>query len=210
MMALHPGCLRRHSLYSARRALSLPAVLSRSLAVVSLLALAGCSSLAALTGAPPPPPCPSVSVLKDAATVTRFVPGGGQDLIDVVNEGEITGYDLTCEYDTDKKTKAGEVAITLGLHILATRGPADRQRQAPFRYFIAITDPDRNVLGKQVFDIAVSFTGNATAIPVRDEPVPMKIPLAVGKTGRDFEIFTGFQLTPDEVNYNRLRPGAPR
>ncbi len=142
--------------------------------------------------------------------MTRFAQGGGQDLADVVNEAEITGYDLTCEYNIDKKTKAGKVVVTLGLHITATRGPADRQRIAPFRYFIAITDPDRNVLEKQVFDIDVSFSGNAASIPVRDTPVPITIPLAAGKTGLDFEIFTGFQLTPDEVTYNRRRPGAPR
>jgi hypothetical protein len=175
-----------------------------------LLALAGCGSWADFTGAPPPPPCPPVSVLKDAATVTRFVSGGGQDLVDVVNAGEITGYDLTCEYDIDSKTKAGEVAVTLGIHLTATRGPADRERQASYRYFVAITDPDRNVLDKQVFEVAVSFTGNASAVPIRDDPVPMTIPLPEGKTGQDFEIFTGFQLTHEEVTYNRQRAATQR
>lgn len=203
MMALRPGRSGRLIERHARQAFAVLAVLTAA------LALAGCGSWADITGAPPPPPCPPVSVLKDAATVTRFV-GGGQDIVDVVNEGEITGYDLTCEYDVDKKTKAGEVAVTLGVHVTATRGPADRQRQATYRYFIAITDPDRNVLDKRVFEIVVPFPGNATALPVRDDPVPMTIPLPAGKTGQDFEIFTGFQLTPEEVAYNRRRPGMPR
>lgn len=210
MMAPRSGSSRHPTARLHRQAPGLRDASSKLLVMASFLALAGCGSLASLTGAPPPPPCPPVSILKDAATVTRFAPGGGQDLVDVVNEGEITGYDLTCEYDIDKKTKAGKVVITLGLHVAATRGPADRQRVAPFRYFIAITDADRNVLDKQVFDIAVPFTGNTTSIPVRDAPVPMTIPLSAGMTGLEFELFTGFQLTPEEVSYNRRRPGAPR
>ena len=205
MMALRSGRSGRRTLPPAQRALGMLGGLC------GLLVLAGCSSFSSLTGAPPPPPCPPVSVLKDADTVTRLVSGGGQDLVDVVNTGEITGYDLTCDYNLDKKTKAGKVVVTLGLHITATRGPADRKREAPFGYFVAITDLDRNVLAWRDFGVVIQFPGNINTIPWSDDaPVSMTIPLPAGKTGQDFVIFTGFALSHEEVDYNRRSAGTRR
>jgi hypothetical protein len=198
MMALRFGRPGRRQPRLFRRA-------AAALGLSALTALAGCSSTATDSSLPA---CPPVFVLKDADTVTRFG-GGGHDLVDVVNSGEITGYDVSCEYNLDKKTKAGKAAITLGLHMTATRGPADRTRQADYQYFVAVTDPDRNVLNKRVFDFAAVFTGNLTTTTIADDPVSMTIPIPAGKTGQDFAIFIGFQLTPDEVAYNR-RNGAAR
>ena len=178
--------------------------------LVAVLAVAACSSDELNTINPfasktPPPPCPAVNVLADAATLTRFHPGSGQDLIDVDFEAKVNDIAMACSHDIDENTRAGTLEMELQMIVEATRGPADDDRSARMNYFITLTDADRNILSKKTFDIAASFPDNMTRAVVMDEPVNLTIPLAEDQTGRDFQVYLGFQLNADELEYNRRR-----
>ena len=172
--------------------------------------LAGCGFYAAITGTKEAPrPCPRVSVLNDAASVTKFREGGGTDLIDVLYEGKITGFEAECRYDVDDETGIGQVDVLVAVKVRAVRGPADRERKANFRYFIALTDTKRNILGKRPFELSVGFPGNLSRVTADDEPVGLSIPLSKGKTGADFQVFVGFQLDRAEWEFNSVPTGTP-
>lgn len=148
----------------------------------------------------PPPPCPRISVLGDAGTLTRFRPGPGRDLTDVLYEGVVTGVTGSCAYADDGKRA---LSMKISLVIEAARGPANRDGRAAFPYFVGITDSARNVLNKQRFSVTVVFPGNRTRLVVTDNPVALEIPVKAGRAGQDFEIFVGFQLSRPELEYNR-------
>ena len=152
---------------------------------------------------PAPSQCPEVSVLPDARDVIRFSPGVGRDISDVVIQGEISDVAATCSPDINKKTQEGTVSQDLTLVIDVQRGVADRDRKGTFEYFVAVTDSSGNVLSREKFSVTVEFAGNRTRLRVTDEPVLLQVPLRAGKTGSDFKIFVGFQLTPEELDYNR-------
>ena len=157
-----------------------------------VLLLAACSSDDAR-----PPPCPEVLRVGDAARLVKFA-GSGRDLTDVRFEASIEGVSLVCEYDEDAIQSALQVAM------VARRGPADRDRLAPLRYFVAVADRQDRVLARETFEIAVPFEGNQTALSVIDEVEP-RIPLGEGQTGADFVIYVGFVLSRDEFDRNRRR-----
>lgn len=143
-----------------------------------------------------PPACPRASIISDGATVTRFREGTGRDLTDVVVKGEIVDVAVDCNYD-----RRG-VDVALQVAIAATRGPADRNRVADFEYFVAVTDPQRNILAKEVFQVRLQFPPNAQRTGTVDEIEP-RIPLKNRDEGVDYQIIVGFQLTPEEMEWNR-------
>ncbi len=102
------------------------------------------------------------------------------------------------------------MAITIAVRLAAARGPADRDRRADFRYFVALTDLARNVLSKQNFDVAINFPGNLSRVAVTDTPVDITIPLAADQRGADFQVFLGFQITEREMEFNRRRLDSAR
>ena len=151
-------------------------------------------------------PCPRTAMLSDAASVVVFRDGPGRDLTDVLTEGQFTNFTGTCQYDTEDDG-SGQMNIELRLDMRIASGPANTARVARIPYFVSLTDAAQNVLDKQVFDAVAEFPGNRTQANLVDQPVDMTIPLAAGQNGRNFNIFIGFQLTREQLDYNRKRRG---
>ncbi|HYD30948.1 MAG TPA: hypothetical protein VEB64_08860 [Azospirillaceae bacterium] len=167
--------------------------------------LAGCSSVSdvgsslGLTGGGEEPAgrgCPKVAIVRDAAAVTQFRPGKGRDLTDVVSHAELADFKGGCEYAKDG------VTVDFDLRLVADRGPALQGNQASYRYFVAITQPDRTVAAKREFETTVAFEAGATRAG-STESLAQTIPLPQGQDAGGWEVLLGFQLTPEELDYNR-------
>lgn len=190
----------------------LPAVSARvvgtALAATVLLAGAGCSSTPDRRGRPP---CPHVSVLSDAAALTRFAEGAGQDLVDVDYQIDIIDVRSGCQY-VNSESDEQVVIVAMAPVFVALRGPENRDRQARFEYFVSVVNSQRVVLNKQTFGLLVEFPGNLTRVALRDDdpPVTADITVAEGRAVTDYEILIGLQLTPDQLEYNRRRGNNQR
>jgi len=152
-----------------------------------------------------PPVCPKATILHEAGALTRFRDGAGRDLIDVDFEGEITAISGECRYDIDDDTGAGAIDMRVRAEFEFTRGPANSDSVAAFDYFVVLTDAAGEVISKQVFPFKSEFWTNRTVITDRDAPVELTIPVKAGQSGEDFLVFVGFQLSRDELLYNRNR-----
>ena len=147
------------------------------------------------------PACPGGAILADAAKVTRFQ-GPGRDLTDVVNQGEILEILVQCKYE---KTA---VVVNLQVAVAGQRGPADRTRKADFEYFVAVIDPQGNIVTKEPFRVNFDFPANRDRLAIVDELEP-RIPLKDLQQGPNYNLRIGFQLSPDELEWNRKqRPGG--
>lgn len=150
--------------------------------------------------------CPVTRVLEDPAQMTRFKPGAGRDITDIDFEAvfaENTGAG-TCEVDDDK------IDVELKVLIVVNRGTANTSRRASFDFFITVVDQDDNVLIQngsafwEKFEGQVDFLGNQSRVTYTDEFVTT-IPLKSGLSARDLRIFIGFELSTEELEYNRTR-----
>ena len=73
-----------------------------------------------------------------------------------------------------------------------------------FEYFVAFPKYESQSEGKSVFNVVGAFEGNRTRMIYRDD-LEMTIPVKVPTDGAALEIILGFQLTPEELKFNRSR-----
>ncbi len=168
--------------------------LLRTAAVGAGLLVAGCGFF----GTEAPRPCPTVSVLKDAAELIRYRPGPGRDLIDVIEHAKVAGIADVCEYNDDS------LEVELAIDLVVERGPAAQSSFVELPYFIAVLDAGGAILAKEVFTGRVEFPADRRRIAIREETEQI-IPLDGFQSGANFEILVGFQLTREELEEIRRR-----
>ncbi len=167
-----------------------------------MFALAACENQESVSA----PACPTIVIVKDTADLTTFRPGPGRDLTDVVIDARLARFDGSCETDLERD-QSGRVNVDLQLLFEIERGPANQAPNGQFRYYVAIAERDGGaILAKKVFATEFEFEDSRRRIGGVEELI-QEIPLQPGKLGEDFEIYVGFQLTPEQLQYNRAKRG---
>lgn len=170
------------------------------LLILAALPLAACDTF----DTKEPAPCPRVSVLADTAKLTRFKPGEGRDLTDVVLQAEFLSYRGSCVYDAEKKV----TKLTLQVAIGAQRGPAAVDREQSLAYFVAIPAFFPDAKGRSVMPVNIAFPDKVNRVRYTDEELEIAIPVANLKDMPRYEVFVGLQLDPAELDYNRRQSGS--
>jgi hypothetical protein len=180
------------------------------------LPLMGCETLGLTSSQPPETmivdfaaPCPASAVLADAAIVTKLKPGSSlqPNPANVMFTAEIAQPKLECDYDR----AANKLSVGVSFGIRAARGAAAQGADPALSVFVAIIDVDNNVVTKKVFQVAPAMGGKPQNT-FTESLSSFAVPLGMDKRPADYEILAGFQLTPEELAYNRSpRPlPAPR
>jgi hypothetical protein len=177
------------------------------LAALVLVPLAACSNSADPRAARGQSPlrtvaradCPHVGVLADAADLTRFRAGGGEDLTDMVMDAKVVGVAGSC--DLARRATNVDLAVT----IQATRGPASGTRVLDVPYFVAVTDRDGNVVDRASFSARFEFPANRTTARLVGEEIRLVLPTPEGMRGRDYAVTVGLQVDEKELAFNRRR-----
>jgi len=168
-------------------------VAERGLALVGALAL-----VLAACAAPRPNVCPPVAILGDAGTLTKFVPGAPQTPENVMYTVTMTEIDSDCAYRGDTRE---EMENNLRMAVRAQKGPALASDSIEVPYFVAVLDRAGTVLNKRVLTASIDFDG-AQAVSGLEETWQY-FNLRGGGGGPSFEIWSGFQLSDAELQYNR-------
>jgi hypothetical protein len=146
------------------------------------------------------PDCPRLAVLDDVGKLTKFRDGPGRDLTDVAYTARLTKADGFCT------TEKSSVKVEMTVQLVVERGPASTGAPVDLQYFVAITDPARHVLAKEVFPSRITFEGSQR-VGGANEEIEERIPIPRGADPGTYSIVVGFQLSPEEVEYNRRRGG---
>jgi hypothetical protein len=175
----------------------MPPLSRRLIAAAAIIAgaspLAGCQQ-----GTHFAPACPSLSLLPDAADLTRYR-AGGQDITDLVVDARITTIPAKCSAG-----EPGKVDAVMRVNMAVQRGPAATSRTIPVPYFVAVTDGNR-VLDKQDYTLLVRFPPNLDQTLASGDEINMILPVTRDKSAAAYSIYVGYTLTPDELALNRKR-----
>ena len=159
--------------------------------MASLVALAACNPFA------DPPPCPNVSILKETRLLTLYGDGPAREDANVAHALELRDVASRCDHDVDDE-EGGGVEVAFALLINATRGPAAESDRLSVLYYVALVDPGRRIVAKEVFTAEIAFDADGESAQ-KVEEIEQWIPLGPGEIGVGYETLVGFQLTPAQL-----------
>ena len=187
--------LRRDNALPCRLESPMPdtASISRLAALAMLTVLAGCVADEKFA-----PDCPGLTLLPDAADLSRYRPGG-RDLTDMALDAKINGVPAQCS-----RAGAGTIAARMNVTFAVSRGPAATGRNAVLAYFVGVTDGGQ-VLDEQDYQLPVAFPGNTDTVALNGQEITLNFPVSAEKSAAAYRIFVGFRLTPEQLAANRAR-----
>lgn len=142
-------------------------------------------------------PCPAVRVLYDAS---RFVELDGAERFENVGwTGEIQNVNAECRYVGDDP-----IDLRLVIDMAIGKGPKATGEYKDVKYWIAVTRKDIAPIEKRNFTGRVFFHEGQDRYRLSAPQVNIMIPRANGEiSGANFEILVGFDLTPEQLQFNR-------
>jgi len=173
--------------------------------VVALLAagLAGCSN-----DKKDVTPCPAAKVLSEPSELTRFREGPGQDPTDVLFQARMLQVGGQCSYDPD----GGDIDIELQVVMEVERGPASTSGKIDYSYFVAVAEwtPDSGsepvVRSRKAFKVDTEIPDGRRGLHYQDV-LDITIPRPDNRSVKNYELYLGFELTKDELSYNKKKLG---
>lgn len=144
-------------------------------------------------------PCPLMGVLYDNARLVQFQAPGQERYANVAFTGEMQGIRGLCRYVGENPIRMSiEVDMAFG------RGPAATEERRAYRYWVAVARRGRAPIAKEYFDVDVRFPRGQDVVVRTEEIRTIEIPRAHGEiSGENFEILVGFELTPEQIQFNR-------
>lgn len=142
-------------------------------------------------------PCPPAAALYDASRIVEMTEGGTR-FSDITYTGEITNVNVICRYVEDQPVRA-----ELQIDFAFGKGPQATSNSHQYQYWVAVTRRSSKVLAKEYFAVDADF-GGSTVDGSREVLQDIIIPRADDTiSGANFEIVVGFQLTDEELAFNR-------
>lgn len=159
------------------------------------LALSGCALIGNQSS---PYLCPTTAILQGPGELVRFAKGPEYGPDDVSFHTKMKTISGNCDVQ--------DTLITMNLRIAmeALRGPANTKGVAHFAYFVAILGKDKKVLTRTRFPMIAKFKRDETKLDFT-EGVTVTIPKKKEAMSEDYMVYTGFEMTPKELAYNRKR-----
>ena len=178
----------------AGRVLFAPGATIRStlLAVLSALALAGC------TTDMDKGLCPSAFVLAPTSSLTVFRNGAPADPSGELYTVSMSGMKTSCKFN--KKTTSTESEVRIMFR--AKRAPSNEAGTYNVPYFLAVTHHGDRIMTKKLFIAHIAFAPGAVSASLEDSIDSTVIKIARGNKIGEYEILAGLQLTQEQLDYN--------
>lgn len=168
------------------------------LGLSAMLFAGGCQGVAdALDDRPNVGPCPVAGVLYDANRVVEVK--GVERHENVGFTGSIEAVRGFCRYiGSNPITMEIEVDFAFG------RGPKADGMSHSYPAFVAVTRRDKSVLAKEKFAMNITFPEGKDVVRQTETIPGIVIPRANDTvSGSNFEVIVGFDVTPEQLAYNR-------
>jgi hypothetical protein len=163
----------------------------QALGVLALAALAGCSS-ESTTG---PVACPRIIPAPGADTIALFGPGGHEQK-DVLVGGRFYDISASCT-----QLKVG-FDINTQISFYAERAN-NGIPNVILPYFVALIGPGEKVLTEEQYQEKLEFIPGEPFRRTLAEKITVHVPLRSKADSASYTVVVGFQLTPDQIAFNR-------
>jgi hypothetical protein len=139
--------------------------------------------------------CPPVIPAPNADTIAVFGPGG-HDAKDVLVGGKFYKIDSICAREKQGVVINAEITFYAQRVVIETKS-------VTFPYFVALVDPQQRVLSEESFQVALPFPAAEYYRESTPEKISIHLPVTDRADASAFTVVVGFQLTPDQIAFNR-------
>lgn len=146
-------------------------------------------------------PCPPIEIVTDLSSISDF-----SDPLKMLQKNLISRVDMgnaqsTCQLSSNTAT------VDLKLAFKGVLGPKAKQKSSdkPFfsyPFFVAVTEPNGRIMAKEIFAASLSF-GTDESEHAYYENLRQIIPIKSKKHAKRYKIMIGFQLSPEQLEFNR-------
>jgi hypothetical protein len=163
---------------------------TRLLAAAAALLLCGCDSKIVI--------CPVPAILADAATLTVFRAGTVPDLANELYTVSLINAQSNCAFTQS----TGNVSSALDLTFRATRAPTTEGATYYVKYFVAVNE-NAKVYSKRILTVPITFAPGATTAVTKQSPDDTIIHISNGKLPWNYQLLSGLQVTPAQIEYSK-------
>jgi hypothetical protein len=145
--------------------------------------------------------CPKVTIVNELNSIHRF-----KDMKEPTKNGNISNISISdvisgCRYNEEN------IVVEMNIEFEGNTGAKARisENDTPsfsYPYFVALTSPQGDILAKEVYAITLSYDLDTDKV-VEENQVRHVIPLNGDIYGPDHTLLLGFQLSQQELAYNR-------
>ena len=149
------------------------------------------------------PNCPAVEVVGELSSVSDF-----SDKLQTIDENLISWAEIqeikkSCVYEQ------ANIAVQIDIVLKGILGPKARKRaddrpQFTYPYFVAVTNADGVIVAKELFYAQIPYGISQNEIK-QIETISQSLPSTHDEQNRPYSILVGFQLTDDQLAYNRSK-----
>jgi hypothetical protein len=158
----------------------------------ALLLVLGCSQRITV--------CPVPAILADTQSVTIFRPGTTPDLANELFTVSLINAEGDCTYNQ----RQALVTASLSLTFRATRAPTNERASYSVPYFVAVNEGAR-IYTKRLYTLRFSFAPGAATAVIKQSPEEVRVQIGNGKLPWNYQMLSGFQMTPAQIEYAKNR-----
>lgn len=147
--------------------------------------------------------CPQAAAVRDLVQLADFGRAEKPSQAEFVAAGRIESVQSVCAFEDD----AIAVDIDIGMRLF--RGARLGGDQIELPYFVAVLGPGNTVVSKENLSVAFSLGSGAQAVE-QTEKVRVVIPNPRQRDGREWRVLLGYQLSPEQLAFNRGEFGEPQ
>ncbi|MCB1563038.1 MAG: hypothetical protein KDJ75_05625 [Alphaproteobacteria bacterium] len=145
--------------------------------------------------------CPHIEIVEELGTLHDFGNQTGAQESDLISTVQIRESSNSCFYENKS------VTIDLELAFDGALGPRGRLKDSDkpslsYPFFVAITDGGGTILAKEIFSVSLVYGAEQNS-QTATEKLRQIIPVPSKQKGASYKILTGFQLSQDQLAYNR-------
>ncbi len=146
-------------------------------------------------------PCPQVELVDDLSSLSDFTNPNQTKRENLISRVDLKSAQSTCMLSS-KST-----VVDLTLLFEGTLGSKGKQKTSdkPFfsyPFFVAVTAPSGKIMAKEIFAASMTYGANENK-HTYFEKLRQVIPIKSKSSAKYYKILIGFQVTPDQLAYNR-------
>ncbi len=146
-------------------------------------------------------PCPQIEIIDDLSSLSDFLDPKKPIKSQLISRVDLSSAQSTC------KLASKSAIIDLKLIFKGKIGEKGRVKSSdkPFfsyPFFIAVTSPSGEIMAKEIFAASMTHHANQNE-HIYFEKIRQIIPIKSKEMARHYKVLIGFQLTKDQLAYNR-------